>query len=295
MPGSLEPDIIRPSRDPQHGTHRHHAHPVHHRDPGRGPGRHRRILGPAGPDRPGGEAHRPRPAARGPDQHPRRNGRYQRPGRSRQETGRDRQRDLHQSLPGQRTGVRTGLRGDGKAAPASRELAPRQVHAAVRSPRRVVQHRRQHAAGRDLLHPALRGQRRAAVRAGARPQGNGAGGGRLSDVRVQHDARLHLRPGRQRVHAAPRDRGILALPREYPDAGQRKGLCRQRRQLSQMARRHAPVHRSSQGIGQGEGAAVLVAILGVPGRRRAPPPPRRGDLPVSRRDGQAGREAAPAV
>src|SRR2546425_6145191 len=87
------------------------------------------------------------------------------------------------------------------------------------------------------LHDALP----ISIRTGARPQGDGAGGGRLSDVRVQHDAGLHVGERREWVHARPRDRGIPALPREYPDTGQRERLRRQRGQLSQMAGRHAPV------------------------------------------------------
>src|SRR2546427_7856395 len=62
-----------------------------------------------------------------------------------------------------------------------------------------------------------------------------------------------------------------------------------------MVVRHPSVYGVSQGARQGNRGDVQRPLYGLPSGGRPPDSPWRRDLPVSRRDGQTGREAAAAV
>ena len=103
----------------------------------------------------------------------------------------------------------------------SRAVQVRQVLPAVRSARRLVEHRRQRARRHDLLRrpqdharPARRARRHAAA-------GPPSGRGGLRDLRLEHDARVHHGPGRARLHARSVDRRVPALAPEHPHSGRR--------------------------------------------------------------------------
>ena len=100
-------------------------------------------------------------------------------------------------------------------------LQVRQVLPAVRSARRLVEHRRQRARRHDLLRraedharPARRDGGHAAARAAA-------GRGGLRHLRLEHDARVHHGAGRARLHARSVDRRVPALASEHPHSRRR--------------------------------------------------------------------------
>ena len=142
--------------------------------------------------------------------------RRERPGRGAAEARRLRQRDDHQGARPQRPGLRDGVGGRAGHHPDSRRLPVRQVLPALRSARRLVQHRRQRAGRHHLLRRAARS--RAVGTARWRTCSSRACAGRrgLRDVRLEHDAGVHHRAGRARLHARSDDRRVPALASEHP-------------------------------------------------------------------------------
>ena len=138
-------------------------------------------------------------------------GRQERPGRGAAEARRLRQRDDQELPQSHRPGVRDGLGGRRRHHPGPARISRRQVRRALRSARRLLQHRRQRRGRHHLQHlsPGEHGRpRHRGRRAPARLQ---AGRGRLRHVRLEHDAGLHHGPGRARLHARSDHRRVPAL------------------------------------------------------------------------------------
>ena len=128
------------------------------------------------------------------------------------------ERDHHQGDGPRRAPVRDGIGRGARHHPDPRRLQVRQVRTALRSARRLVEHRRQRPGRHDLLRAAqdIGWHSRRDVRSSA--AGTSAGSGRLRDLRLEHDARVHHGAGRARLHARSFDRRVSPLASEHPDS-----------------------------------------------------------------------------
>ena len=146
------------------------------------------------------------------------------------------------------------LRGDGGAAPHPDALPARGVPAAVRPARRLVEHRREHLGGHDLLGAALPEERRRQLlrreRAGVPAAGAQAGRRRVRGIRADHGLRAHGRRRGVRLHARPRDLHLR------PDAS--------RRSASPRTRRNSPSTPRTRGAGSRRSSATSTSAS--PGR-----------------------------
>ena len=119
--------------------------------------------------------------------------------------------DHDQGARSRRASVRDGVGGGAGHHPDPRGIQDGQVLPAVRSARRLVEHRRQRAGRDDLLGAE---ESHAGAPGASWPdmlqRGTPPGRGRLRDLRVEHDAGVHDGPGRARLHARSVDRRVPA-------------------------------------------------------------------------------------
>ena len=109
----------------------------------------------------------------------------------------------------------------------------------LRSARRLQQHRRERQRRHDLLDPAAARPTRTATREpldDVLQPGHAPAGGRLRRLRLVHDAGLHDRQRRLRLHARPVHRRLRHQPRAHHDAGAGQHLFGQRGQRRQLSR-----------------------------------------------------------
>ena len=137
------------------------------------------------------------------------------------------QRNPDSALRVGRTSRRHGVRRDGARVPHSGALPARQISAAVRSARRLFEHRREHL-GRDHFLGAARARRH--QRAGGRgfsAAGCATGLRRLCNLRTGGNAGADPGPRCARVHAGSRCRRIHIDASEHDHSGAHPRVCSQ--------------------------------------------------------------------
>ena len=154
-----------------------------------------------------------------------------RPGRGAAEAGRLRQRNDEGMPQSHRPGVCDGLRGRRRHHPGSPRIPRRQVRGPLRSPRRLLQHRRQLRGRHHLQHLSPDQHGRTGDGGRRAPAGLQAGRGGLRDVRVEHDAGVHHGTGGARVHPGSHHRRVPALASPHHHAAGGEVLQREREQL----------------------------------------------------------------
>ena len=105
-------------------------------------------------------------------------------------------------------------------------LQVREVLPAVRSARRIVEHRRQRSRRHDLLRRAQDHARAARRARGHAAAGAAAGRGRVRDLRVEHDDGVYDGSGCARLHARSVDRRVPAVASEHSHSRTTAGICR---------------------------------------------------------------------
>src|SRR5581483_9666377 len=159
-------------------------------------------------------------------------------------------------------------------------VSRRQVRGALRPAGRLLQHRRERG-GRNHLQRLPAGEhggpRHRGRRAAARLQ---AGGGRVRDVRLEHHAGVHHRPGGARLHSGSHHRRVPPLPPPNRDPAGGHLLQREREQLRPLEQGDPDGGAGAQGRAPRPPEAQELALRGLPGRRLPPEPHRRRHLPL---------------
>ncbi len=161
-------------------------------------------------------------------------GSVERPGRGAAEARRLRQRDPEERAEPHRARLRHGVgRGRRTDHPDSRPSTPPGSTSCCSTRSTAPPTSTSNACGRDDLQRLPAGVDGRAGDDGRRAAARAPAGGRgVRDVRLEHHAGLHDRPGRARLHARSHDRRVSPLPPRHQDAGGRQVLQRERIQLT---------------------------------------------------------------
>ena len=196
---------------------------------------------------------------------------------------------------------RHGLRGNGPAPADSQPLSPRGIPADVRSPGRVLQHRRECLHRHHLLGAEVSRRRRPVFRNGSRSclpaAGHGPGGGRLRHLRTHHPAGADRGRRGGVLHPGPGDRLLCAHPGKHPDSRGHQGIRHQHVQPAPLGAA-GPALRGRAAAGQGRppGQGFQHALGGFHGGRRPPHPAAGRHLSLPRRHSEGVRPGpAPAA